>query len=340
MAYTKLITRSHVLVTFDDGESRTVPSENKKQFEAVIAALARRVPDQELRELMDGRGYIRHWACGAFKIADNKISWTEHPEFEIPACLQSVLREFAENNWPAESFCRFLRLLLQNPSKRSVETFYQFIHAQGLTIDDDGFVIGYKSVRPDWTDWHTGTVDNHPGCHPVMDRSKVDDDPKNECSVGFHFGGRQYVSTFGGSDKRVIAVRVNPADLVCVPHDCDHGKVRVCTYKVLREIPRDGEFKAYYGDGLVGESAFVGLTLPEICFAEGRECCACGTIAGDEDEFCRICGARLPELADEEGDDEEEVDDPEFCPQCGSPRLVNPETDDFFPCCTGCGYKF
>ena len=182
--YTYTITKNSILVTFEDGTTRTVPSENKKQFDAVIEGLRAQVPAEELIQLMDGREYIKHWACGAFAINDNKLVWVEHPGFEVPECLAAQVREFAANNWPAESFCKFLRMLLKNPSKRSIETFYQFIKEQGLTIDADGYVIGYKSVRPNWTDWHTGTVNNYPGQQPEMARSKVDDDPANECSTG------------------------------------------------------------------------------------------------------------------------------------------------------------
>ena len=341
MNYTYTITRSGALVTFDDGTSRTVPSENAKQFELVLEGIKKGVSAEEMRKLVDGREYVKYWACGVFVIRDDKMTWIERPNFEIPECLQKELREFALNNWPAESFANFMRLLLQNPSKRSIETFYQFIQNQGLTIDADGYVVGYKSIRNDWTDWHTGTIDNRPGCQPVMDRSKVDDDPTQECSVGFHFGGRQYVMSFGGCDKRIVAVRVNPKDLVCVPHDCQYGKVRVCTYKVLREIPQEGEFKSYWNAGLVGESegpACEGCLFADV--AAGRECPSCGTFYGEGDKYCKICGAQLPEAKDDDDDDDDDDgEQADTCPNCGTDRVFD-EHGAGAAFCTGCGYRY
>lgn len=335
MNYTYLITKSGVLVTFDDGTSKAVPSENKNQLEQVLNGISAKISGDEMRRLVDGREYIKYWACGVFVIRDDKMSWTERPDFEIPECLQKELREYALNNWPAESFAKFLRLLLQNPSKRSIETFFQFIQNQGLTIDADGYVVGYKSIRSDWTDHHTGTVDNHPGQRPVMDRSKVDDDPLRECSTGFHFGGRKYVLSFGGSGSRIVAVRVNPADLVCVPHDCDYGKVRVCTYLVLREIPREGEFKGYYEAGFVGEPEPGAADETGSLFDDlkaGRECPNCGTGYAEEDEFCRVCGTSLPD----DDDDDEQTDS---CPNCGTDRVFD-EHGEGAAFCTGCGRRF
>lgn len=151
-----------------------------------------------------------------------------------------------------------------------------------------------------------------------------------------HFGGRNYVLSFGGSDKRIVAVRVNPKDLVCVPHDCQYGKVRVCTYKVLREIPQEGEFKSYWNAGLVGESECPGCSAFSYTdVLAGRECPSCGTFYGEDDEYCRICGAQLPETEDEDEDDEQA----DSCPNCGTDRVFD-EQGEGAAFCTGCGHRF
>ena len=58
-----------------------------------------------------------------------------------------------------------------------------------------------------------------------------------------HFGGHEYASTFG---PRMVLVRVDPADLVCVPHDCSQGKVRVCRYWVVKEVPNETKMRSFF----------------------------------------------------------------------------------------------
>jgi hypothetical protein len=55
-----------------------------------------------------------------------------------------------------------------------------------------------------------------------------------------HVGSLEYVRGFAcgygteGGD-RIVIVKVNPADVVSVPYDCQNQKVRTCKYEVLRE---------------------------------------------------------------------------------------------------------
>jgi hypothetical protein len=62
-----------------------------------------------------------------------------------------------------------------------------------------------------------------------MARHEVQDDPYNSCSTGLHVGTFNYARGFG--DTR-IRVRINPADVVSVPHDGAGEKIRVCVLRV------------------------------------------------------------------------------------------------------------
>ena len=68
-----------------------------------------------------------------------------------------------------------------------------------------------------------------------MPRNKISDDPRVACHEGLHCGNLAYVRDFGGTDggKRIVIVRVDPADVVCVPYDSSMHKVRVCKYTVV-----------------------------------------------------------------------------------------------------------
>ncbi|NBR96976.1 MAG: hypothetical protein EBT48_05170 [Verrucomicrobia bacterium] len=102
-----------------------------------------------------------------------------------------------------------------------------------MPITPDGCFLAYKSVRPDFTDHHTGKFSNRVGSVLEMERRKVDDDRNNGCSYGFHAGSLEYATTFGGNDRKVLVVKINPADVVSVPTDCDCQKLRTARYEVI-----------------------------------------------------------------------------------------------------------
>jgi DNA-binding transcriptional MerR regulator len=147
---------------------------------------------------------------------------------------QRILEQLSQG-FPIDSLCLFLENLMQNPSMRARNELYGFLtrraHYEPLPITTDGCFLAYKSVRSNYLDHHTGTFDNTPGQRLSMPRQNVDDDCQNACSYGFHVGSLTYVTDFGGSDKKVVVVKVNPADVVSIPIDADETKCRVCTYE-------------------------------------------------------------------------------------------------------------
>jgi hypothetical protein len=327
--YIGTITRNTCTVLFADGATNTLFA-GSSRFAAAVAAIRAEKSADEVRAVLDGKKYVAAWSCGEFIIVDHTVRWTKNPSYEIPRVLAAKLLEFAEDGHPATAFVKFLSLLLENPSKRSVETFFGFIESQGLTIDNDGYVIGYKGVSTSLKDMHTGKFDNSPGQYLKMERNHVDDDPEQACSVGFHFGGWEYASHFG---PKMVLVKVNPKDLVCVPNDCSQGKVRVCEYLVLKEVPNETKMNSHY------ESGFEGVESDEIEeeaeIENEYECEDCGTVCDDNDAYCRGCGADLEEqkdLADERVAEQPVMPTcPCHCPNCGV------ETVEDAKFCTCCG---
>lgn len=63
----------------------------------------------------------------------------------------------------------------------------------------------------------------------TMPRHKCDPNIRASCSYGLHVGARQYVKTFGSGNKLVLAVLVNPMNIVALPK-YDHSKIRTCEY--------------------------------------------------------------------------------------------------------------
>lgn len=151
------------------------------------------------------------------------------------------ITEFASLGLPFKYLVKFLTRLLANPSEASREHAYTFLANKGLPITEDGHVLGYKAVRNNWTDKHTGTVLNKIGSVVQMDRKQVDDNTRKECSTGLHVGTLNYVERFRsvGSGDRTLIVKFDPADIVSVPSSDAAEKIRVSKYTVVAEYGND-----------------------------------------------------------------------------------------------------
>lgn len=146
--------------------------------------------------------------------------------------------EAYKNNLTYKNLINFLKKLLQNPSRRAVEQLYSFLEHKGMPITDDGDFIAWKSVRADYKDKYSNTIDNSVGKVIEVARNKVDDDYNRHCSHGLHVGALEYSGPGGWYNSpgdKVLAVKVNPADAVAVPSDHSFTKLRVCRYEVVGE---------------------------------------------------------------------------------------------------------
>ena len=124
--------------------------------------------------------------------------------------------------------------LMSNPSHRSVQELYGFLEKGELPITPDGHFLAYKKVRGDYTDCHTGKMDNSVGKVLEMERNAVDDDKDRTCSSGLHFCSKSYLANFGG--ERTVIVKINPRDVVSIPSDYNNAKGRTCRYEVIGEL--------------------------------------------------------------------------------------------------------
>lgn len=144
----------------------------------------------------------------------------------------------------------FIDNLLANPDKNSREQLYGFLVHKNMPITDNGTFIAYKGVRGDYYSitGNTSTVVlegkvNEQG-HILNEFGKtirvrhedVENDPTISCSQGLHVGSYEYAKGFKSCSGRLLAVEVNPKDVVSVPIDCACQKCRVSAYKVLNEV--------------------------------------------------------------------------------------------------------
>jgi hypothetical protein len=155
----------------------------------------------------------------------------------VRSVLAQRIISMAREGFEAAPLLLFLENLMLNPSNRAVEELYGFLEASSLPITDDGCFLAYKSVRQDYMDHHSGTMDNSVGSVVSMERNKVDEDKDRTCSYGLHFAAHEYAAGFGSSGRMVV-LKINPRDVVAIPSDYANQKGRCARYEVIEEVER------------------------------------------------------------------------------------------------------
>ena len=153
----------------------------------------------------------------------------------LPALFTGRVLEMAKSGEDPAPIFAFAARLAKNPSENSRAQLFRFLQHKHLAITPEGFVLAYKAVRQDYFDWHSATYKNTPGATLSMPREAVDPDSKGDCRPGFHVGTLSYAQGFEKvkGPSLFLVCRVDPADVVSVPDDCDCQKMRVCSYYVV-----------------------------------------------------------------------------------------------------------
>jgi hypothetical protein len=160
--------------------------------------------------------------------------------------LADRIKDCMRAGLPFENMVKFMQNILLNPSYQSQKELFDFLSNKSLPITTDGCFLAYKAVRSDWMDKYSGTIYNGVGTTVKMNRPKVDDDRRNECSFGLHVGAIPYVQSYGSVGDKIVYVKVNPKDVVSVPLDYTAQKVRVCEYTVLEEYKGELDLSPVY----------------------------------------------------------------------------------------------
>lgn len=218
------------VIDMNDGRNYNV-RRGMPNFAGLVAAL-------EAQDEKTARGYltvkttVETWAKGLFKMVDGKI--VHGPEGDaLPDSLSARIFDMISKGDDPQSLLNFWERLAKNPSWRSVNQLWGFLANKGIPIDQDGFILAYKSVNSNWTDCHTGTIVNTPGSTHTMPRNKISDDANEPCHFGYHVGALEYAQSFGPASRKLIICKVDPADVVCIPKDSGQQKMRTCKYEVI-----------------------------------------------------------------------------------------------------------
>ena len=191
-----------------------------------------------VKDLIEPKQVVLNYGKGNVSVQGETLYWKGKPMHNAQATRMIAM---LQDEFPIEPLVNFMENLMTNPSRQAVTELYGFLEKNNLPITPDGHFLAYKRVRANYTDCHTGTMDNSVGQYVEMERNEVDDNRNNTCSAGLHFCSESYLKSFGGA--RTVIVKINPRDVVSIPSDYNDAKGRACRYEVVGEIGNTDEPK-------------------------------------------------------------------------------------------------
>lgn len=227
-------------VTFRVDGVATVISKTHANYDNILATLASGDIEAVRPLLVDTRQYIAN-TIGNGSLISYRNGKLYFGDEVLHNAIANRIVSLIRDGYDVAPLTNFLSNLMKNPSYRAVTELYGFLEKCKLPFTPDGHFIAYKVIRADWKDKHTGTMDNSIGAVVKMRRNEVDENKDQTCSAGLHFCSRDYIKEFISKDAgdRLVAVKVNPRDVVSIPTDYNDTKGRACEYTILREL-RDG----------------------------------------------------------------------------------------------------
>lgn len=196
-----------------------------------------------LRRSLEVKKSLLEFGEGKFKLFEDSLYYNG---LEIKNKMQERILAVYRLGFDLSSIVKFLDNLFQNPSPAAQEELYLFLEHNNLPITDDGHFLAYKYITNDYKDCYSHTFDYSIGATAKMRREDVDPNRNNTCSTGLHFCSREYIEGWGSGDRRLVAVKVNPRDVVSIPWDYNNSKGRCCEYLIFEEIGWKGNIKDNY----------------------------------------------------------------------------------------------
>jgi len=233
------VTSRDVLQFRLNGSDVIIPS-NHPNYDAILNALDEGAIDAVPPLLVSVKQAIADSSDGSITIQNGDLFFEGE---QLHGSVARRIKQLLETGHEVKPLVNFQRNILDNPSQRAREELYNFLEVNNLPVTPDGYFIAYKMVDANFLDLYTSTLDNSPGQTVKMLRFNVDPDKNQTCSHGLHFASLEYVRNGGyGSRKhghRLVAVKINPRDVVAIPTDYNNSKGRTCQYFVVKELDWD-----------------------------------------------------------------------------------------------------
>lgn len=229
--YPYIIQGSNIVVVIDN-KTHTV-SKTHVTYDRIKEAIKNH--DWEtVKSEIEPKAAIVKYGKGNISISENVLYWKGEV---FNNALSKRLLDMLQEGFPIDPMINFMDNLMLNPSKTAINELYGFLEVCSLPITPDGYFLAYKKVNANYTDCHTGTIDNSVGKTVSMERSEVDSDRNSTCSRGLHFCSLDYLKAFSG--ERTVILKINPKDVVSIPSDHNDSKGRTCSYQVIGELTVD-----------------------------------------------------------------------------------------------------
>ena len=226
-----IITPKNITIIFSDTDTQMITSDHKnfgRIREIVLSGAEDGKTVTRLKNLLTPLTKVKQQLATSIGKYD-----------DLPKFMRKKIGKLLDQKLPIDSILNFWEKMKNNPNLESIDDLYAFLEANHFILCDDGDFIAYKKVNANYTDCHTGRIDNSPGTTVAMDRKSVVLDRKITCSFGLHAAGWSYMANFTGA--RTVEVKINPADVVSVPTDYNQSKMRCCKYVVVRDITNMSE---------------------------------------------------------------------------------------------------
>jgi len=238
MSYPYILSNG-VLNIVIDGQPRVV-TEDHRYYTKILDSLKNGGDESTILKLVDLKRGIQDFVEGAIEVKDGVLFYKDE---ELANSMTTRILNMLEEGYDGKPMINFLANLMSNPSMTAVQELYGFMEKGQLPITPDGHFLAYKKIKGNYTDCYTGEIDNSVGTTVKMTRNNVDDDRNRTCSSGLHFCSLEYLDNFHGD--RVVAVKINPRDVVSIPSDYNNTKGRCCQYEVILELDKDNADKAF-----------------------------------------------------------------------------------------------
>lgn len=186
--------------------------------------------------LIDIKSLLVNYTPNNFEIRNNSFFYKKDGVEITASPIVNRIIDSASNKEDPSKYLHFFDKVLENESESSREELFSFLGCCNLPIIEDGDFLAYKVVTDEYKDCHTQTFDNSIGKIVTMPRGEVNEDRHQSCSTGLHFCSKDYIKHFISDGNRLIVVKINPKNVVCIPEDYNNTKGRCCEYQVIGEV--------------------------------------------------------------------------------------------------------
>lgn len=237
------MTKFHHTITTDNitvlagGQIIQIPSTHVG-FKALAEHL--KSPNHDLdtiRNIADKRAALGRLTAGQVSVIGSTVYYKGVP---VRSALAKRLVELTDSGFDATPWALFMDKIMQNPSEVSRERLFEFLDRWKAPLTAEGNFVAFKGVNDDYSstrnDPKGNKVYNTPGAVVEMPREDVVEDPNITCASGLHACASHYLDGFWGTKNHVLALEINPIDVVSIPIDYNLSKMRVCRYTVIGDI--------------------------------------------------------------------------------------------------------